>query len=182
MWKTWKSLVPKDLEIQFYDYARLGTWCKIPPMRKNYTTLAKSTYDASFVVLGPKLWNTISKGIIAAPSLESFKSQLTCHLMSNIPDLPPVPGYTTQNSNSLLEWEMGGLQQVVLLGLHQRPTRGRYTPNGLDSGASLNPTNKLAYWVDLLGQPLSQNHVSGIFRVNPLKVNDCLAFSGIYLI
>ena len=113
VWKTWKGVVPNDLDIQFHENPRLGTRCKIPPMQKNASTLSKSIYDASFAVLGPKLWNTIPKDMTSAQSLESFKSKLTSHLMSNIPDHPPVPGYTTPNSNSLLDCKLGGLQQVV---------------------------------------------------------------------
>ena len=113
MWKTWQGAVPNDLDIQFYDHARLGTRCKIPSIMRNSTTLSRSIYDHSFAVLGPKLWNTIPKNIKTAPSFEAFKSKLTLHLMSNIPDLPPVPGYTTPNSNSILDWNAGGLQQVV---------------------------------------------------------------------
>ena len=74
------------------------------------TTLSRSIYDHSFVVRGPKLWNAIPKNIKCAPSFEVFKSKLTSHIMSIIPDLPPVPGYTTPNSYSILDWNAGGLQ------------------------------------------------------------------------
>ena len=37
-------------------------------------------------------------------------------------------------------------------------------PNGLGPP---NPTKKLAHWVDLLGQPLSRNHVFEIFSLEP---------------
>ena len=109
MWKIWQGAVPNDLDIQFYDHTRLGTRCKIPAIKSNSTTLSSSIYDHSFAVRGPKLWNAIPK----PPSFEVFKSKLTSHLMSIIPDLPPVPGYTTPNSNSILDWNAGGLQQVV---------------------------------------------------------------------
>ena len=33
--------------------------------------------------------------------------------MSTIPDLPPVTGYTTLNSNSILDWNAGSLQQKL---------------------------------------------------------------------
>ena len=76
---------------------------------QNFPTLARSIYDHSFAVRGPKLWNAIPKNIKCAPSFEVFKSKLTSHLMSIIPDLPPVPGYTKPNSNSILDWNAGGL-------------------------------------------------------------------------
>ena len=113
VWKILHGLAPNDIDIIFYQHIRLGTRCRIPPIKKTASALAKSIYDKSFAVLGPKLWNIIPPNITSAPSLESFKSRLTSHLRSKYPDLPPVPGYTTPNSNSLLEWNTGGLQQVV---------------------------------------------------------------------
>ena len=101
LWKIWRGAVPNDLDIQFYDHTRLGIRCKNPAIKRNSTTLSRSIYDHSFAVRGPKLWNAIPKNI-------------TSHLMSIIPDLPPVPGYTTPNSNSILmDWNAGGLQQVA---------------------------------------------------------------------
>ena len=113
VWKTLQGLVPNDLDIVSYKHIRLGTRCRIPPMHKTASTLAKSIYDKSFAVMGPKLWNIIPQSISSAPSLESFKSRLTSYIRSYYPDLPPVPGYTTPNSNSLLDWNAGGLRQVV---------------------------------------------------------------------
>ena len=113
LWKTLKGIVPNDLDIQFYDHIRLGFRCRIPPMNKNASTLAKSLYDKSFAVVGPKLWNIIPQRIKSAPTLESFKSSLTSYIRSTFPDLPPVMGYTTPNSNSLLDWNAGGQQLVV---------------------------------------------------------------------
>ena len=113
LWKIWQGAVPNDLDIQFYDHTRLGTRCKIPAIKRNSTTLSRSIYDHSFAVRGPKLWNAIPENIKFAPSFEVFKSKLTSHPMSIIPDLPPVPGYTTPNSNSILDWNAGGLQQVA---------------------------------------------------------------------
>ena len=113
LWKIWQSAVPNDLDIQFYDHTRLGTRCKIPAIKRNSTSLSKSIYDHSFAVRGPKLWNAIPKNKKFAPSFEVFKSKLTSHLMSIIPDLPPVPGYTTPDSNLNLDWNVGGLLQVA---------------------------------------------------------------------
>ena len=94
LWKIWQGAVPNDLDIQFYDHTRFGTRCMIPAIKRNSTTLSRSIYDHSFAVRGPKLWNAIPKNINCAPSFEVFKSKLTSHLMSIIPDLPPLPGYT----------------------------------------------------------------------------------------
>ena len=124
MWKIWQGAVPNDLDIQFYDHTRLGTRCKIPAIKRNSTTLSRSIYDHFFAVLGLKLWNAIPKNMKFAPSSEVLKSKLTSHLISIIPDLPPVLGYTTPNSNSILDWNAGGLQKVVLLCLQQKLTKG----------------------------------------------------------
>ena len=114
LWKIWQGAVPNDLDIQFYDHTRLGTCCKILAIKKiKSTTLSRSIYNHSFTIRGPKLWNAIPKNIKCAPSFEVFKSKLTSHLMSTIPDLPPVPGYTTPNCNSILDWNAGGLKQVA---------------------------------------------------------------------
>ena len=101
-------LVPKYQNIVTYKHIRLGTRCRILPMQQTTSALAKSICDKSFAVMGPKLWNIIPPSI---SYLEFFKSRLTPYVRSNY--LPPVPGYTTHNSNSLLDWNTGGLQQVV---------------------------------------------------------------------
>ena len=113
VWKTLHKLAPNDIGIIFYEHIQLGTRCRIPPLKRTASALTKSIYDKSFAVMGPKLWNIIPQSITSAPSLESFKSRLTSYIRSTFPDLPPVPGYTTPNSNSLLDWKVGGLQQVV---------------------------------------------------------------------
>ena len=111
MWKTWKSLVPNDLEIQFYDHARLETRCKIPSMKKKIHNPRK-------VHLWCILCCPWTKAIEHHSKRHHFSSiprviYVPFHLLSNIPDLPQMPGYTTPNSNSLLEWKTDGLQQVV---------------------------------------------------------------------
>ena len=113
VWKIIKGLAPNDINLKSYEHIRLGTRCQIPPLQKKAPTYAKSIYDSSFAVVGPKLWNILPRSVTCAPSLESFKSSLTSHIMSTYPDQPPVPGYTSPNSNSLLDWSTGGLQQMV---------------------------------------------------------------------
>ena len=92
LWKIWQGAVPNDLDIQFYDHTRLGTRCKIPPIKRNPTTLSRSIYDHSFAVRGPKLWNAIPKNIKCDPSFEIFKSKRTSNLISIIPELPRYQG------------------------------------------------------------------------------------------
>ena len=113
VWKIIKGIAPNDLELKFYDHIRLGTRCCVPPIPKKAPSYAKSIFDNSFAVIGPRLWNILPRSVTCAPSIESFKSRMTSHIMSTYPDQPPVPGYTSPNSNSLLDWSTGGLQQMV---------------------------------------------------------------------
>ena len=113
VWKIIKGLAPNDINIESYEHIRLGVRCRVPPLPRRAPAYAKSIYDSSFAVTGPKLWNILPRSVTCAPSLESFKSRLTSHIMGSYPDLPPVPGYTSPNSNSLLDWSTGGLQQMA---------------------------------------------------------------------
>ncbi len=113
VWKILKGIAPNDLQLKSYEHIRLGTRCSVPPIPKKAPTYAKSLFDNSFAVIGPKLWNILPYSVTCAPSAESFKSRLTSHIMSTYPDQPPVPGYSSPNSNSLLDWSIGGLQQMV---------------------------------------------------------------------
>ena len=113
VWKIIKGLAPNDINIESYEHIRLGVRCRVPPLPRRAPAYAKSIYDSSFAVTGPKLWNILPRSVTCAPSLESFKSRLTSHIMGSYPDLPPVPGYTSPNSNSLLDWNIGGLQQMA---------------------------------------------------------------------
>ena len=50
-----------------------------------------------------KLWNCLPKAVNSKDSLASFKEALDLFL-KDIPDRPPVAGYSTANHNSLLDW------------------------------------------------------------------------------
>ena len=113
VWKILNGIAPNDVSLRFYDHIRLGKRCCVPPLHKRAPSYAKSIYENSFAVTGPKLWNTLPRSVTCAPSLESFKSRLTSYIMSTYPDQPPVSGYTTPNSNSLLDWSTGGLKQMI---------------------------------------------------------------------
>ena len=100
MWKTIHHVVPNDLNIAWYYNDRRGIVARIPPMSSNVMKVASSC-DSFFKVLGPKLWNTLSKEINIQDNFAAFKSLLDKHLIE-IPDFPPVVGYSTANNNSLL--------------------------------------------------------------------------------
>ena len=83
--------------MQFYNPARRGLCCKIPPITKTSTTKAQSLYDNSFHINGAKLWNCIPKEICSKPTITSFKAALTKFLLT-LQDHPPVPGIASHNS------------------------------------------------------------------------------------
>ena len=97
IFKILNQLAPNDLQLIFYETGRRGICCKVPPLVKNSKSRFQSLYDDSFAVTGARLWNLIPKIIKRKDSPESFKSALTKHIML-IPDHPPVPGISSQNS------------------------------------------------------------------------------------
>ena len=103
IWKIVNQFVSNDLNIDFYDNRRLGIMAHVPPIMTNGNTKAKTLYDHSFAVVGPRLWNLVPKKVKDATSLFAFKSHLD-EFLKTIPDRPPVHGYTCQNNNSILEW------------------------------------------------------------------------------
>ncbi len=103
MWKLLNNTTSNDLQVQFVSRPRLGNLAKIPTVNRSSTAANSSLYDASFAVMGPKLWNAIPYHLNVITELNSFKRQVTKFLLS-VPDTPPIRGYTTPNSNSLLCW------------------------------------------------------------------------------
>ena len=101
MWKILTGSVPNDLNITFSMNQRNSIKAVIPsmpPCRKSLTL-----YDKSFSVLGPKLWNILpSSCTLVLHSLETFKTNLDSFLQK-FPDLPPVDGYFSPHTNSLID-------------------------------------------------------------------------------
>ena len=104
MWKLLHCISPNDLGVRFQDKNRRGFMANVPKLHKASLQHNQSLYDASFSVLGPRLWNTLPAHLTRVADFEQFKNQLTDYLFT-IPDRPPVAGYTCQNSNSLLDWD-----------------------------------------------------------------------------
>ena len=103
MWKILNETASNDLNIQFVIRPRFGNLAIIPSARKNSTSVNRSLFDNSFAVQGPKLWNAISYHLNVIQDLQLFKDRLTKFMLS-LPDKPPIRGYATLNSNSLLCW------------------------------------------------------------------------------
>ena len=103
MWKILHGLTSNDLQIEFIENQRLGTKAKVPGVAKGSKLAHKTLYDNSFGVMGPRLWNCIPAYIRSINSLESFKHRLTKFMLS-VPDQPPIRGFISPNSNSLIDW------------------------------------------------------------------------------
>ena len=99
---------PNDIGMTFNDHIRLGTKVVIPPVNKVQVSV-RTDYDNSFKIKAAKLWNLLPKTDNTATSLDQCKAALG-KFLKEIPDTPPVPGYTSANRNSLLDWknEKGG--------------------------------------------------------------------------
>ena len=105
MWKLLHGDVSNDIRIEFVSRPRTGIKAKVPSIRGNSATGNQSLYDNSFAVMGPRLWNCLPARINTISTFEQFKEKLTSLLM-RVPDKPPVQGYSTQNTNSILDWRV----------------------------------------------------------------------------
>ena len=78
---------------------------------KKASATARSTYDHSFAVRAGRIWNVLPKIVNTQKTLASFKTSLG-NFLDNVPDKPPTPGYSAENSNSIIDWcsQGGGLQ------------------------------------------------------------------------
>ena len=64
-------------------------------------------YENSFGVKAARLWNLLPRHINEQETLDGLKMALGVFL-KEFPDTPPTTGYTTVNSNSLLDWSAAG--------------------------------------------------------------------------
>ena len=100
LYKIIIDAAPNDLNINHYTHPRRGLCVKVPPLTPHAKTKFQTLYDSSFVVLAPRLFNSLPKSVRAMDTFPKFKAALTRHLLS-IPDEPPVQGIPS--SNSLLQ-------------------------------------------------------------------------------
>ena len=103
MFKILNFTVCNDVGISFHDHPHLGLLADLPSLRTHSSLKAKTLFDSSFSVLGPKLWNRVPRRVKESQTLISFKTKLDEYLKT-IPDHPPVQGYVCQNNNSLIDW------------------------------------------------------------------------------
>ena len=79
MWKILHGLSPNDLGIQFSGPSRHGIKAKVPKLNRSSSQRHQSKYDASFAVIGPRLWNTIPSNLPQIADPIEFKIKLTEH-------------------------------------------------------------------------------------------------------
>ena len=97
VWKIINKVIPNDLNLSVTTSERRGLKVKVPSLCTKATLHARSCYESSFGVVGPKIWNTLPRRINTIPNKTTFKTALTSYL-SQIPDLPPVDGCASRNS------------------------------------------------------------------------------------
>ena len=108
IWKILQGITTNDLNIEFYFNERTGIKCKIPKLLSP-NSKHQTLYDNSFAVKGPKLWNTLPCYLTSITELNTFKIGLG-RFLDEIPDKPPVSGYVTTNSNSILDYKKEGVR------------------------------------------------------------------------
>ena len=105
MFKISEGLVPNNIDLQFYTTRRGEKKCHSPQL--NAPTTHHSTVRHNFFTsTGPTIYNLLPAKLKESETLDIFKHHLD-KLLWTIPDLPPSPGYTLLNKNSLLEWMTG---------------------------------------------------------------------------
>ena len=103
MWKILHGLTSNDLQVQFTVSPRLGNLAKVPSFRKKISAAHQTLYETLLSLMGPKLWNCLPTKIRAISKHDSCKRQMTAFMLS-VPDKPPIRGFTSPNSNSILDW------------------------------------------------------------------------------
>ena len=103
MWKIRHGLTSNDLQITFVDNNRHGTIAKVPPLQRGCKMRHRSLQENSFAIMGPMIWNCIPGHIRKLNTLDLFKKNLTTFVLK-VPDKPPIRGYSSPNSISILDW------------------------------------------------------------------------------
>ena len=107
MWKMLYGEAPKLESISFRTPSRLGIQAELPPLRRSARQANQSLFDESFAMSGPTLWNVLPAHLHTMSKFQSFKTALT-KFLKTIPDYPPVSGYPSSGSNSIIERRSGG--------------------------------------------------------------------------
>ena len=104
MYKIANGIAPNNMKLDFYMTSRQGLKCRRPKLKAlSHLSTVRLHY---FTFTGPAIFNILPAEIKQAKSLHQFKHLLD-RFLSNVPDLPPTPGYPSINKNTLLEWATG---------------------------------------------------------------------------
>ena len=106
-------MAPNDVTMEFSNRERNGIKVKIPSFNYRAQKSVSTPYEDSFGIRAGQLWNILPSTVNQITTLDEFKVALGSFLDSDaFPDTPPVRGYTSQNSNSLLDWNRERGQRV----------------------------------------------------------------------
>ena len=75
---------------------------EVPSLVSGSSSSIQSSYDSSFAVVGPRLWNVLPGPLTIIFSSSEFKTKSTKFLAELI-DEPPVTGYVRRHNNTLME-------------------------------------------------------------------------------
>ena len=103
MWKMYNEVAPNSTNTRFYMNDRTGVKAEVPSLFSGARGTVKTKFFDSFAVKAARLWNTLPKKVNTADDLDQFKILLG-RWLDQFPDCPPVTGYPTQNTNSILDW------------------------------------------------------------------------------
>ena len=103
MWKIINGQTTNDIGFQFKRKPRFGLQAIVPSVNRKSSASNQTIRDSSFSIMGPRLWNCVPYQLTSISELSLFKGKITKFLLT-VPDKPPLRGYTTANSNSILDW------------------------------------------------------------------------------
>ena len=113
VWKILNNMAPNDVTMEFSTRERHGIKVKISSFNYKAQKSVSTPYEDSFGIRAGQLWNILPSTVNQITTLDEFKVALGSFLDSDaFPDTPPVRGYTSQNSNSLLDWNRERGQRV----------------------------------------------------------------------
>ena len=99
-----QNIPSSKFEIKTYTNVRRGRFCVMPPLIPGYNAKMRRKIEASFPVMGPRLFNSLPSEIRDFEgNVISFKRKLD-KFLAKAPDKPVIRGYTqTTASNSILD-------------------------------------------------------------------------------
>ena len=119
------GLTKNFLNLEFYNTKRFGIKCRVKLSKS--TGRLQTMRNNFFTAVGPSLFNCVPKCVKEKQKLDNFKSALD-HFLQKIPDTPPVPGYSVQNSNSIKDWVNNSLSNQQTSMVHEGGAAGSVTP------------------------------------------------------